>query len=95
MCQRQCWCGDANTDFDKHGDRDESQCTMPCAGAVGENCGGFNAVSVYQDGGRPDSVPKGSTYLGCYADKLAKRALTLGGTVSSKDMTYQVTRRRY
>lgn len=82
----QCWCGHFKTDFDKHGKAD---CDQPCSGDADEVCGGAWAMSVYQDGGKPDSVPEGSKYLGCYADK-NDRALTLGGTVSTNEMTHQV-----
>lgn len=91
VLQWQCWCGDANTDFDKHGD---GECTKPCVGAVGEMCGGYDALSVFEDGGVPDDVPRGAKYLGCYADENGKRALTLGGAVSSRDMTYKVAHQR-
>ncbi|CAM9917537.1 unnamed protein product, partial [Sphacelaria rigidula] len=40
----QCWCGDDDT-FDRHGASEG--CTMACAGAPGEFCGGGYAMNVY------------------------------------------------
>lgn len=44
----QCWCGNS---FDKHGSLDESACQYRCAGDESQNCGGRNALSVYEASG--------------------------------------------
>lgn len=87
---RECWCGDSNTDFDKHG---KAVCDYSCSGqgAPGEKCGGEWAMSVYEEGGKPSNVPDGTKYLGCYRDDASERALTLAKTVDGEGMTYKVT----
>lgn len=50
---------------------------------------GKYAVDVYEHEGEPDDVPKGASYLGCFADDPSNRALTLRSTSSSK-MDYDV-----
>ena len=39
----QCWCGNS---YDKYGK--STRCTMPCAGDDGRDCGGRDALSVYE-----------------------------------------------
>lgn len=41
-------------------------------------------MDVYQHEGKPDDIPKGTKYLGCFADKPSDRALKLKFTASSK-----------
>lgn len=41
-------------------------------------------MDVYQHEGKPDDVPKGTKYLGCFADKPSDRALKLKFTAHSK-----------
>lgn len=50
-------------------------------------------MDVYEHEGEPDDVPKGAKYLGCFADDIADRALTLKSTSSSK-MDYDVRKTR-
>ena len=80
----ECWCGDADTDFDQHGASNEAECDISCAGNAGENCGGFFWASVYSNSAGPGVTPApvdgatpapvdGSgggdfTLLGCYPD---------------------------
>ncbi|CAM9509059.1 unnamed protein product [Ectocarpus sp. 4 AP-2014] len=40
----ECWCGDADTDYEGDGD---ATCDEPCGGDVDETCGGFDAMTVY------------------------------------------------
>ncbi|KAF4632114.1 hypothetical protein G7Y89_g6010 [Cudoniella acicularis] len=57
---------------------DESQCSYNCMGNSTEICGGFNAVSVYQD---PTFVPVNDStisdfaFLGCYSEGYNGRSL--------------------
>ena len=53
----QCWCGDADTDFDQHGASNEAECDIPCAGNAGEDCGGFYWGSVYSNSAGPGVTP--------------------------------------
>lgn len=53
-------------------------CTTPCQGNSAQNCGGPNALLVFQSTARPQ--PKigsvsGNTYKGCYADNENNRLL--------------------
>ncbi|CAB1121567.1 unnamed protein product [Ectocarpus sp. CCAP 1310/34] len=41
-------------------------------------------MDVYQHEGKPDDIPKGTKYLGCFADKPSDRALKLKFTTTSK-----------
>lgn len=41
----QCWCGNGSTDYDTQGD--SHKCTYECAGDAGQQCGGYDAMSVY------------------------------------------------
>ena len=71
----QCWCGDADTDFDQHGTSNEAECDIPCAGNAGEDCGGFYWASVYSTSAdAPTPTPGGGfTSLGCFTDVLDDR----------------------
>ncbi|CAM9382480.1 unnamed protein product, partial [Ectocarpus sp. 8 AP-2014] len=73
----QCWCGD-NADYDANG---AGECNMACSGDAGEICGGFYAMSVYEN-------PDDSGYLGCYSDPADSRIFDLVDT--SDDMTSDV-----
>ena len=85
----QCWCGRSSSDINKHGS--STKCNSNCAGGGRiQKCGGKYAVSVYQYEGTPRRIPGGTTYLGCYADDPADRALTLKKTSDGAEMTYEV-----
>lgn len=47
-------------------------------------------MDVYEHGGEPDDVPKGAKFLGCFADDVVNRALTLRFTSHSTKMDYDV-----
>ncbi|CAM9880751.1 unnamed protein product [Ectocarpus sp. 12 AP-2014] len=79
----ECWCGSSEDRPQRHGE--SKKCTMACVGdSSAETCGGNNAMDVYQHEGKPDDIPKGTKYLGCFADKPSDRALKLKFTASSK-----------
>lgn len=63
---------------------------MDCAGKDRiKKCGGHLAVDVYEREGKPDDMPKGAKYIGCFADDAQDRALTLKNQSTSK-LTYAV-----
>lgn len=90
-CRGQCWCGDASTDYAKHGD---TTCTYLCAGDSSEICGGKNAMSVYEYEDGPSPTPTAPTptppsgFIGCYADSNAGRIMVLEAV--QDDMTAEV-----
>ncbi|CAM9879724.1 unnamed protein product, partial [Ectocarpus fasciculatus] len=67
----ECWCGAEGADYDAHGASDA--CTTACAGDADEICGGFYAMSVYEN----DVVDGGEivdpSYLGCFSDPADNR----------------------
>ncbi|CAM9604350.1 unnamed protein product [Sphacelaria rigidula] len=82
----ECWCGNEDSVIGKHG---TTQCTMMCAGAADETCGGRLAMNVYKRGGVPADYPGSIKYLGCFKDYGYDRALTYGTRrVRSNGMTY-------
>lgn len=84
----QCWCGSSKDKPDRHGK--STKCTMDCAGEDRiKKCGGYLAMDVFEHEGKPDDVPKGAKYLGCFADDNQDRALTLKNKSNSK-MDYAV-----
>lgn len=63
---------------------------MDCAGAHHiKKCGGRWAMDMYERDGKPDDVPKGAKYVGCFADRVRDRALKFKYKKSSK-MDYDV-----
>lgn len=46
-------------------------------------------MDVYEREGKPDDIPKGAKYMGCFADDNQDRALTLKNDSNSK-MNYAV-----
>ncbi|CAM9620770.1 unnamed protein product [Ectocarpus sp. 6 AP-2014] len=77
----ECWCGAEGADYDGSG---AGVCDMPCGGNADEICGGFNAMSVYEnavDGGEIDDP----SYLGCYSDPADSRVFVQD--ISSDAMT--------
>ncbi|CAB1104288.1 unnamed protein product [Ectocarpus sp. CCAP 1310/34] len=46
----ECWCGAEGADYDANG---AGVCDMPCGGDADEICGGFYAISVYENDGEP------------------------------------------
>lgn len=46
-------------------------------------------MDVYEREGKPDDIPKGAKYMGCFADDNQDRALTLKNDSNSK-MNYSV-----
>ncbi|CAN0056146.1 unnamed protein product [Ectocarpus sp. 6 AP-2014] len=73
----ECWCGD-NVDYDANG---EGVCDMACSGDSSQTCGGFYAMSVYEN-------PDDSGYLGCYSDPADRRIFELVAT--SDGMTSEI-----
>ncbi|CAM9843168.1 unnamed protein product [Ectocarpus sp. 12 AP-2014] len=91
----ECWCGAEGADYDANG---AGVCDMPCGGDADEICGGFYAMSVYEndvDGGETDDVDDGETedpsYLGCYSDPADNRVFVQD--ISSAAMTAEVSNR--
>ena len=87
----QCWCGAEGADYDVNGASDA--CTMSCAGDPDEFCGGFYAMSVYQndvDDGDDGEIDEPS-YLGCYSDPADNRVFVQD--ISSDAMTAEVSAR--
>ncbi|CAM9126243.1 unnamed protein product, partial [Ectocarpus sp. 4 AP-2014] len=87
-----CWCGSEGADYDANG---AGVCDMPCGGDADEICGGFYAMSVYEndvDGGETDDVDDGETedpsYLGCYSDSADSRVFVQD--ISSAAMTAEL-----
>ncbi|KAH8658736.1 WSC domain-containing protein [Tricladium varicosporioides] len=75
------------------GQIDEGQCSYPCRGNSTEVCGGFNAVSVYQDPTfQPVDKSTISDYmpLGCYSEGYNGRSLAWRQEqLSSADLTIE------
>lgn len=92
-CLSKCWCGDSDTDYDKHG---EGVCNYPCTGDANEICGGKNAISVYEGSAgnlaarltSPPTPPASTEYAGCFADKKRARIMTL--LLTADDITAEV-----
>lgn len=82
----QCWCGDDDSDLDKHGLSD--LCSFDCAGNSHETCGGYLAMSLYEHNGTPDNVIDDAEYLGCFGD--SKNRVLSGRSTSSDDMSEEV-----
>ncbi|CAM9620491.1 unnamed protein product [Ectocarpus sp. 6 AP-2014] len=93
----ECWCGD-NADYDANG---VGVCDMPCGGDAGEICGGFYAMSIYEndgdggdndgDGGDNDGDggdDEDPSFLGCYSDPADNRVFVQ--EISSAGMTAEV-----
>lgn len=88
---RQCWCSDT----DSYASLGESNsCGMRCAGDSSQACGGFLALSVYEnDGEAPPAAAEASasasaSYLGCFEDSQAERVMAT--SFSAPDMTNEV-----
>ncbi|CAM9872583.1 unnamed protein product [Ectocarpus sp. 6 AP-2014] len=66
---RECWCG-IHPALATHGELDIDSCDMACQGTEGENCGGFDKMTVYDiqavNGGT------GTDYQGCFRDALPR-----------------------
>lgn len=85
---QQCFCGTDSDDFDRRGA--STACTMACAGDDSETCGGNNAISVYYGDSVPDSTSATFTYLGCFADSVAARVLSVSAMKNDADLTIDV-----
>ncbi|CAN0092627.1 unnamed protein product, partial [Sphacelaria rigidula] len=81
----ECFCGTDSDDFDRRGA--STACTMACAGDDSETCGGNNAISVYYGDSVPDSTSATFTYLGCFADSVAARVLSVSAMKNDADLT--------
>lgn len=80
----QCWCGDAYTDYDKHGRSD--RCNYRCSGDDDQRCGGHDAMNVYA---YPDKdVADHAARVGCYKDVGDDRIMR--GKYTSEHMTNEV-----
>ncbi|CAN0380528.1 unnamed protein product, partial [Ectocarpus sp. 12 AP-2014] len=65
----ECWCGAKGADYDANG---EGVCDMPCGGDADEICGGFWAMSVYENDDDDGEIDDPS-YLGCYSNPAESR----------------------
>ncbi|CAB1103402.1 unnamed protein product [Ectocarpus sp. CCAP 1310/34] len=79
----ECWCGAEGADYDANG---EGVCDTPCGGNDDEICGGFYAMSVYENAKIDDP-----SYLGCYSDPADSRMFVQD--ISSDAMTAEVSNR--
>lgn len=84
LVHAQCWCGNASTDYDQYG---ETTCTLSCSGDSSEICGGYNAMSVYENDGIVAPNPNPS-FLGCFADSKMVRIMVK--EASQSDMKSEV-----
>lgn len=83
----QCWCGDANTDYDKHGT--SHRCNYRCSGNGDEHCGGHLAMNVYEyHDVAPVPEPDNAMAKGCYKDVGDDRIMR--GKYTSRYMTTEV-----
>ncbi|CAM9095629.1 unnamed protein product, partial [Ectocarpus sp. 6 AP-2014] len=88
---KECWCGEAGTDYDRHGALDMSECDYPCTGDASLSCGGgyaefhaYELVSQNQPTPAPSTiVDKPTAYLGCYTDARSRLFSTKSGTSTS------------
>ncbi len=88
QCLRRCWCGKSTDKPERYGT--SKSCNTDCAGDHSiKKCGGKWAMDMYERDGKPDGIPSGAKYLGCFADDYRDRALTLKMKTSSK-MDYDV-----
>ncbi|KAI9840491.1 MAG: hypothetical protein M1838_004047 [Thelocarpon superellum] len=82
----ECYCG--NTLTPGSGAAAAGDCSMACAGAATEQCGGPNRLNLFWSGATPPPAPTvnpgpaGWTSLGCYAEGANGRALTTGETTT-------------
>ncbi|CAM9721650.1 unnamed protein product, partial [Sphacelaria rigidula] len=93
----ECFCG-ADTDTPEEA-AEATNCDVPCAGDATENCGGKNAVSLYEFGGvspptpspvdsePPTPTTSGYDSVGCVTDSPAARVLSLKSIKKQPDMT--------
>ncbi|CAN0230057.1 unnamed protein product [Ectocarpus sp. 12 AP-2014] len=80
----ECWCGAEGADYDANG---EGVCDMPCGGDADEICGGFYAMSVYENDVEDVEIDDPS-YLGCYSDPADSRVFVQD--ISSDAMTAEI-----
>ena len=43
----ECWCGADGAHYDKYGQRDDDECSKPCAGNLGQTCGNDFRIALY------------------------------------------------
>ena len=67
----------------------EGECTMNCESNPEFTCGGYRAMELFTLGEGVETVPEGSTYLGCYSDSTDRIMVK---ELSSDSMTAQVRR---
>eukprot|EP00903_Cladosiphon_okamuranus_P020532 g18846.t1 len=77
---RECWCGEADTDYARHGE--SYACGYECTGDPEETCGGYYAANVYAypsvNTPAPTAVtPTTSARLGCFEDQKGDRIMEL------------------
>ncbi|CAM9715355.1 unnamed protein product [Ectocarpus sp. 12 AP-2014] len=80
----ECWCGAEGADYDANG---AGVCDMPCGGDADEICGGFYAMSVYEND-VDDGETEDPSYLGCYSDPADSRVFVQD--ISSAAMTAEI-----
>ncbi|CAM9650390.1 unnamed protein product [Ectocarpus fasciculatus] len=87
----ECWCSSSKDKPRKYGK--STSCNRACPGTSRiKTCGGRRSLSVFKYEAEPEDVPRGSKYMGCFADDVHNRALTLKDTKSSK-MDYDTCKR--
>ncbi|CAM9255575.1 unnamed protein product, partial [Ectocarpus sp. 8 AP-2014] len=89
---KECWCGKAGTDYDRHGALDMSECDYPCTGDASLSCGGYAEFHAYELVSKIQPTPAPSTivdeptaYLGCYTDARSRLFSTTSSTKSSNN----------
>ncbi|CAM9763241.1 unnamed protein product, partial [Sphacelaria rigidula] len=78
----QCFCGASGDDFDRLGE--STACTMACSGDDSTTCGGRSAISVYF---ASDPEEEEYTYLGCFADSVVDRVLSIAASGNDAELT--------
>jgi hypothetical protein len=76
---RECYCGASLAEGSLPATA--GSCNLSCMGAVGENCGGTTAGSLYgTTAAAPPILASDYTYQGCFTEATADRALNQGGS---------------